>query len=188
MLKNINLSVESVSELNWKMTYLEGILNRLLQKLCFLAFVKAQAPRCFTLNNQTKQDSSKYVAIWEHHCFWVLREGLKISHMLTHNVVSSPKYSLPVSPSTAPPICLSSLSHPLPIPLSSLSHLSLISLLSSLSSLVHNFTAVVRQSHSFHQRDQERVFLGRGLLCTAFPQRINHVQTLMPCYTKKGMR
>lgn len=128
MLKNINLSVESVSELNWKMTYLEGILNRLLQKLCFLAFVKAQAPRCFTLNNQTKQDSSKYVAIWEHHCFWVLRERLKISHMLTHNVVSSPKYSLPVSPSTAPPsvshpslTLFPFLSHPFPIFLSSLS-------------------------------------------------------------------
>lgn len=124
-----------------------------------------------------------------------MRERLKMSHMLTHNVLSPPHYSLPrlshpplLPP---PPICLSSLSHLLPmspIPLSPLSHLSLISLLSSLSSLVHNITAVVRQSHSFHQRDQEWIFLGRGLLWAALPQRINHVQTLMPCYTDNGMR
>lgn len=81
----------------------------------------------------------------------------------------------------SPPICLSSLSHPLsitPIPISPASHLSLSS---SLSSLVHNFTAVIRQSHSFHQRDQELIFLGRGSLdlWAAFPLRLNHVQTLM---------
>lgn len=78
------------------------------------------------------------------------------------------------SPMPPPPICLSSLSHPCPIcpiPLSPLSHLSVISLGFSLSSLVHNYTALVRQTHSFHQRDQEWIFLGRGLterpLCRA---------------------
>lgn len=65
-----------------------------------------------------------------------------------------------------PPICLSSLSHSCPIcpvPLSPLSHLSVIPLGFSLSSLAHNCTALVRQTHSFHQRAQEGIFLGRAL-------------------------
>lgn len=70
------------------------------------------------------------------------------------------------SPLPPPPICLSSLSHPYPIcpvPLSPLSHLSVISLGFSLSSLAHNCTPLVRQTHSFHQRAQEGIFLGRAL-------------------------
>lgn len=166
-----------------------GYFKSSATKALFLAFVKAQAPRCFTLIRQ----NTPWQQVRSH-----LRTPLFLGSQgktkdQSHADPQRRIFTQILPPCLTlhylhPPICLSSLSHPLPIPLSSLSHLSLISLLSSLSSLVHNFTAVVRQSHSFHQRDQERVFLGRGLLCTAFPQRINHVQTLMPCYTKKGMR
>lgn len=72
-----------------------------------------------------------------------------------------PSSSLPVAPLPPPPICFSSLSHPLlirTIPLSPLSHLSVISLSSGLSSLVHNSAALVRQSHSFHRGPRLDIF------------------------------
>lgn len=96
---------------------------------------------------------------------------LTLLYYLPHPSVSHPSLALfPISPITLSPP----------------SHLSLISLSSSLSSLVHNFTAVVKESHSFHQSDQEWIFLGRSLLWAAFPLRINHVWPLMPCYEVKA--
>lgn len=151
-----------------------------------MSFVRAWGATCFSLNNQTKCPLTPNAFPYENITVCgFMRERKKMSHMLTHNVPSPPPLLPPPSHLSLIPLSPSShFSHSSLTP----SHLSLISLSSGLSSLVHNFTVVVRQSHSFHQRDQERIFLGRGSLWAAFPLRINHVQTLMPCYREQAMR
>lgn len=73
-----------------------------------------------------------------------------------------------------------------PVPLSPLSHLSVISRGFSLSSLAHNCAALVRQTHSFHQRAQEGIFLGRALTEKPLLQGTNHVQTSIPPNREQG--
>lgn len=73
-----------------------------------------------------------------------------------------------------------------PIPLSPLSHLSVISRGFSLSSLAHNCDALVRQTHSFHQRAQEEIFLGRALTEKPLLQGTNHVQTSIAPNREQG--
>lgn len=100
-----------------------------------------------------------------------------MSHKVTHNVSPWSQFLPPCCAATSPThlllvplICT--------IPLSPLSHLSVISLSSGLSTLVHNFAALVRQSHSFHQGPSDWIFLGRGSILGAVLQRRIHVQIL----------
>lgn len=114
---------------------------------------------CILLCGYSVNTRSLGLQICFHSCFsvhekrWVTKWPI-MSHL-------GPSSSLPVALLPPPPICFSSLSHPLlirTIPLSPLSHLSVISLSSGLSSLVHNFAALVRQSHSFHQGPRLDIF------------------------------
>lgn len=125
----------------------------------------------WSINNQTKCPLTPNTFTFENsHVHGFMREIQstclpQMSHMLTHNVLSSPRQSLP--PPSHPPLFPTHLSLISLSPSFHYSHSYLTrfpSLSSSLSSLVHNFTAVIRQSHSFHQRDQELIFLGRGSL------------------------
>lgn len=111
---------------------------------------------------------------------WVIKWPI-MSHL-------GPSSSLPVALLPPPPICFSSLSHPLlirTIPLSPLSHLSVISLSSGLSSLVHNFAALVRQSHSFHQGPRLDIFR-QGLNFGSCSAKKNPCPNIM-WHTGKGM-
>lgn len=94
-----------------------------------------------------------------------------ITHRLPHPSVSRPSLTLVLF---------------VPVPLSPLSHLSVISRGFSLSSLAHNCAALVRQTHSFHQRAQEGIFLGRALTEKPLLQGTNHVQTSIAPNREQG--